>query len=183
MDFFYTGPAGMWDAIVLAVACGLGLVFGGVPVKRLALLAVAMFLFDRTTMLMSGAWFAGAAIAGCVIATRLALPVSKGFAAFYILKTLAWTALVFGAIDFDVLATLATVFVYAQLFIILGGAADGPLDGKLSRGYRRAGAGLVRGLLSAAARLSGRASPFGHSEMPQQVVAAHSYAQEKNTAP
>ena len=178
MDFFYTTTAGLFDFAIFLVVVALGAMYGARQVKWLALIAVVLFIYDRATLLVDGYVFAVLAMLGCLAAISVVLQIGngnmlRGFAALYGVKLAAWTALVAGAISFETLATVATLSVYGQLFIILGGAIDGPRGGRINRSYRASTDSLGRGWNSVVAVVAGGRTISRHPELPQQGMATN----------
>ena len=141
MEFFYTTSAGAIDFAVLIFAVATGLWFGRPHIRLLAIVASAVFLYDRYTLLaFSEVHLPLAGIAGCLVGIVAIIWQSRhrtslAFAALYALKIQVHVLMIAGLVGFETMAALVTVAVYGQILLILGGTANG--SGKLSRNSRR----------------------------------------------
>lgn len=147
--FFYTTGAGAADFAALVIVAALGVTFGLRYIKALSLTMCAVFLLERTALHFTSdkllmlatcaASFSGIVYIGLNYRNRTAI----SFAVLYALKMAAYTLHLVGALSFGSMTAWATVAVYAQLLLILGGAANGS-GGWLSRrvDYVRRGVSL-----------------------------------------
>lgn len=141
MEFFWSTDAGAIDFAIFCAAIALGCIFGSRGVKLLCAVAVAVFLLDRTTMAMfDGVTFAlvNMGMTLCAVVAILNFDIGKlanGYIGLFAVKLAALTAMIAGAINFETMAATATLSVYGQLFLLFGGAADGPHGGRLGRLY------------------------------------------------
>lgn len=176
MEFFYTTSAGAVDfaALVFAVAIGLG--FGRLHIKLLAIIFSAVFLYDRYTLLaLSEVHLPLAGIAGCLVGIVAIIWQSRhrtslAFAALYGFKIQTHVLMIAGLIGFETMAALVTVAVYGQIILLLGGTANG--SGSLSRNtfrFARAGRDFTVSSLARWGAISAR-PVMSHQINPQPAT-------------
>ncbi len=186
MEFLWTTDAGAIDFAIFCAAVALGALFGSGGVKVLCAVAVAVFLLDRTIMaVFEGATFAlvNMAMTFCAVLAILQFNIGKlasGYIGLFAVKLAALTALIAGAISFETMAATATLSVYGQLFLLFGGAADGPHGGRLGRLYHFSADSLGSGRAFLFGLLAGGGAPSRHVFMSRNRVATSQDTSQEN---